>query len=256
MAPVPIAQTAAGNYFGRTTTGKGAPIPVNPNTGQIDINALIGQMVDRRKTYIYDTWTLAPGSTVTNTPINFFQTPIGQPDPYNGNVPKTPLETNMRSTGQFNPPYDMILFNLGFLFVIGNRLFDIAQIVNHGWFEFKILEKTMWMGHLWRHPPGAGFSGMSTQTTESTWNNGIPSPESIWPFGNYRKYIPPLVNFSCTLNFPETYNTMYNSSLPAWITATLGAIGASLPTISTAGNGGNGIKLIAFMNGLSDGPVQ
>ena len=249
--------TTSGTYLGKSTTGRGNPIPVNPQTGQLDINALIGQMVDRRKTYVYDTLKLAPGTTVANTPYRFFQNPIGYPDPYNGNQVKTELETNMRSSGMFNPPYDMIINNLGFLFLFNNRVFDITQIMNLGWFEFKILEKTMWMGHLWRHPPGAGVTGCSTQTTESVWQNGVPSPPDVWLFRDYKKYIPPLVNFSLTLNFPETYNTFYNSNLPASVTGVLGSgIGTSLPTLEGTAAGGNGIVLIAFMNGLSDGPVQ
>jgi len=249
-----MATPAAGMYVGRKT-GRGTEIPVNPTTGQLDINALIGQMVDRRKTYVYDTLKLAPGATVASTPYRFFQTPLGQPDPYNGNQVKTELETNMRSPGQFNPPYDMIIFNLGFLFAIDNLIFDITQIVKLGWFEFKILEKTMWMGHLWRHPPGAGFSGATSNNSESVWNNGVPEPGAIWYFGDFKKYIPPLVNFSLTLNFPETYNTFYNSTLPANVTnAALTATG--LPQITAESKGGNGIQLIAFMNGLSDGPVQ
>src|SRR5437868_3315231 len=98
----------AGTYLGKSTTGRGTPIPVD-SRGNLDINALIGQMVDRRKTYVYDTLKLPPGATVASTPYRFFQTPIGQPDPYNNNAVKTELETNMVSTGMFNPPYDMII---------------------------------------------------------------------------------------------------------------------------------------------------
>lgn len=254
MSAAATAVPASGTYLGRTKTGTGQSIPVN-SRGQLDINALIGQMVDRRKTYVYDTLKLAPGAVVASTPYRFFQTPIGQGDPYNGNLTKTELETNMRSAGMFNPPYDMIINNIGFLFLFDNRLFDITQIVKLGWFEFKILEKTMWMGHLWRHPPGAGLSGFSTQLSESVWQNGTPSPGDIWWFGDYKKYIPPMVNFSLTLNFPEILNTYYNSSLPANITAA-GISGTALPTLLTSAQGGNGITLIAFLNGLSDGPVQ
>jgi len=256
MSPAP---PASGTYLGQKTTGRGAPIPTIPSgpmAGQLDINALIGQMVDRRKTYVYDTLYLAPGATVSNTPYRFFQVPLGQPDPYNGNGVKTELQTNMTDTGKFNPPYDMILFNLGFIFLMQDRWFDVKQIVQMGWFEFKILEKTQWMGHLWRHPPGAGFSGYSTQSSESVYNNGVPMPSATWQFGDYKKYIPPSVKFSLTLNFPMTYNSFYNSSLPAEVTANLGAVGTSLPTLLPAGSGGNGIQLIAFMNGLSDGPVS
>lgn len=249
----------AGSYLGAKQTGAGQAIPTiqsGPMAGQLDINALINQMVDRRKTYIYDTLKLAPGATVATTPYQFYKNPIGQADPYNGTQIKTDVETNMTDTGKFNPPYDMILNNLGFLFNADARLFDIIQIVKMGWFEFKILEKRMWSGHLWRHPPGAGFSGYTTNSSEGVWNNGVPEPGAIWRFGDYMKYIPPMVGFSLTLNFPETYNTYYNSNLPADVTTNLGAVGTSLPQITAAGGGGNGIQLIAFMNGLSDGPVQ
>ena len=253
-----------GNYLGKQNMGNGNPIPVT-QSGDVDINALIGQMVDRRKTYVYDTLTLTPGATVTSTPYRFVQTPIGQPDPYNNNNVKTELDTNMRSTGFFNPPYDMIIYNLGFLFLFNNQLYDMEQVMQMGWFEFKILEKTMWMGHLWRHPPGAGLTGMSTQTSQQVWNNGTAKPDGIWYFGNFGKYIPPMVNFSLTLNFPESYNSYYTgtsgtaASLPADVKAELdaaGLTGTSLPYIRAQGRGGCGIKLIAFMNGLSDAPVQ
>ncbi len=255
----------SGTYLGRSNMGNGAPIPVTPS-GAVDINALIGQMVDRRKTYVYDTLTLVPGTTVTSTPYRFFQTPIGQQDPYNGTNVKTELDTNMRSPGQFNPPYDMIVNNLGFLFLFNNDLYDIQQVMQMGWFEFKILEKTMWMGHLWRHPPGAGLIGASTATSQQVWNNGTPDPGAIWYFGDFKKYIPPMVNFSLTLNFPESYNSYYTgsaagtaTSIPADINTELAAAGVAataLPTIKAQGRGGRGIKLIAFMNGLSDAPVQ
>lgn len=252
------AASVPGTYLGANRTGAGQPIPVNQTTGVVDINALIGQMVDRRKIYFYDTIKLAPGATVTNTTYQFFQQGLGQPDPYNGNLPKTLLETNVQGQGgQFSPPYDCIIFNLGFFFWWDNRLFDITQICKLGWFEFKILEKRMWWGHLQRHPAGMGLSGYTTQSNESIWTNGQPVPEQVWYFGDYKKYIPPLVHFELNLNFPETYNQYYNSNLPANVTATLGSgIGTSLPTLEAAGPGGNGIQLVAIMNGLSDAPVQ
>jgi hypothetical protein len=241
------------------------PIPMLPGTNDPDINAIIANMLDRQKSYVYDTLKLAPGTTVSSTPYRFFQVPIGQGDPYNNNIVKTELETNMRSAGMFNPPYDMILNNLGFLFCFDNLVFDITTIMRMGWFQFKILQKTMFMGHLWRHPPGAGISGMSTQTSESVWTNGVPEPGAIWAFGKYGKYIPPLVNFTLELQFPETYNTFFNgtasaNNIPAAITAKLitpGTIsGTALPTTLPVTQGGNGIQLIAFMNGIAGAPVQ
>ena len=243
-----------GSYLGASQTGSGKPIPVT-STGSVDINALVGQIVDRRKYYFYDTLKIAPGATVSSTPYMLFKNPIGQGDPYNGNITKTELDTNMTDSGKFNPPYDLILNNLGFYFLIGNNLYDIAQIVNYAWFEFKILEKRMFMGHLWRHPPGAGITGMTTGTKEFNWLNGQANPQAIYWFGDFKKYIPPLVNFSLTINFPETMNSYFNSLLGATQIAA-GQSGAALPTLLTTSQGGNGIQLIAILNGLSDSPVQ
>jgi len=253
-------------YLGRTTMGQGTPIPMTPQ-GNIDINALVGQLVDQRKDYVYDTLTLAPGATVTSQPYRLFQVPIGQQDPYNGSQTKTEQETNMRSTGQFSAPYDFILNNLGFYFLVGANLFDIATVCNMGWFEFKILQKQQFMGHLQRHPSGMGVTGYSTQPAQGNWLNGIADPKAIWWFGDWKKYIPPLTSFSLNINFSETYAQFYNASaitgtsLPSDVKAKLFDNGpltstASLPTLLPASTGGNGIKLLCIMNGISNGPVQ
>lgn len=250
--------------------GQGTQIPMTSNAaGQptIDINALVGQLVDQRKDYVYDTLTLAPGATVTSQPYRLFQVPIGQPDPYNGNQTKTEIETNMRSQGQFSAPYDFILNNLGFYFVVGTDVFDIGTICNMSWFEFKILQKQQFMGRLERHPPGMGISGMTTASSQQNWLNGIADPKAIWWFGDWKKYIPPLTNFSLNIQFTETYGQFYNAtsttstSLPASVKAKIFDSGAasavtSLPTLLPQSIGGNGVKLVVIMNGISNGPVQ
>ncbi len=54
-----------GSYLGATQTGGGKPLPVT-SSGALDINALVGQVVDRRKYYFYDTLKLAPESSKPN----------------------------------------------------------------------------------------------------------------------------------------------------------------------------------------------
>jgi hypothetical protein len=261
-----VRETDGMAYLGRTTTGQGTPIPMTPQ-GNIDINALVGQLVDQRKDYVYDTLTLAPGTTVTSQPYRLFQVPIGQQDPYNGSQTKTEQETNMRSTGQFSAPYDFILNNLGFYVLAGADVFDISTIFNMSWFEFKILQKQQFMGHLQRHPSGMGITGMTTATSQQNWINGIADPKAIWWFGDWKKYIPPLTSFSLNLNFSETYAQFYNApainslTLPSNVRARLFdstqvAATTSLPTLLSQANGGNGIKLLCIMNGISNGPVQ
>jgi hypothetical protein len=258
-------------YLGKTMMGQQTPIPMNPVTGQIDINALVDQLVDQQKTYAYDTLTLAPGTQVANQPYQIFANPIGQADPYNGGLVKTELETNLTKPREFSAPTDFILNNLGFYFLPGNLLFDIEQIINHCWFEFKILKKVLWMGHLERHPSGMGLYGMSNNATDTFIQNGVPEPSKVWHFGDWRKYIPPETTFSLTLNFTETYDAIYNgagsggtgasaNNIPATILSKLITPGqitsANRPTLLTQAAGGNGIKLICLMNGISNGPVQ
>jgi hypothetical protein len=225
-----------------------------------DINALLGGIVDRKKWYWYDTLKFAPGAQTVTTPYSWFATAQGQSDPYNNNAIKTFLETNIVGQGgQFSSPYDMVMTNLGFYFTPDAKLYDITQILKYGYFEFKILEKTFFKGHLWRHPPGAGLSGATSQTTESVWNNGVPDPGAIYYFGQWSKYIPPLTTFSLTLTFFESVGVATSGTaggtLPASAVAA-GQSGSNQPTLLTQGQGGNGLFLIAFMNGLSDGPVQ
>ena len=241
----------------KTGAGKNVPlIQTAPGGPQIpDINSIVGQMVDRGKWYYYDTLKLAPGTTVS-AQYRFFATGTGQPDPNNGNLPKFDLETNLPGLGgSFPPPYDLILNNLWFYFTSDVQLYDMNQIVKYAWFEFKILEKTFFKGHLWRHPPGAGIQGYSTKTSQAVWTNGIPAPAAVYSFGDWAKYIAPLMTFSLVINFPETINQFTNSNLGADAVAA-GQSGTTLPTLLSTGQGGNGVTLIAFMQGLTDRAVQ
>ena len=256
------------SYLGKNTMGQGTPIPTiqsGPNAGQLDINSLVGQLVDQQKSYVYDTLKLAPGATVTSQPYRMFQVPIGQGDPYNGNITKTEQETNMRSAGFFSPPYDFILNNLGFYVLIGAQLFDIQTIFNLGWFEFKILAKQQFMGHFQRHPSGMGVSGFSTVSQQQNWLNGQADPRAIWYFGDWKKYIPPQTNFTLNINFGETFQQYYNAATSASLPASIRSAffdnsylssTSTLPTLLPQAQGGNGIQLLCVMNGISNGPVQ
>jgi hypothetical protein len=245
--PTTAAVAAAGLVAGQS---------VNPP----DINALLGGVVDRKKWYWYDTLKMPAGYQTVTTAYNFFAVPQGQADPYNASAVKTALETNLTGQGgQFSSPYDLVLTNIGFKFAEDMRLYDIVQIVKYGYFEFKILEKTFFKGHLWRHPPGAGFQGFSTQNTESVWNNGIADPGAIWYLGQWSKYIPPLTTFTLTLQFFESVGVAVSGTTGGTLSASAtaaGQSGSSLPTLLTQAQGGNGAWLVGMLNGLSDGPVQ
>ena len=256
-------------YLGATKMGSGAPIPMLPNGG-LDINSLIGQMVCQQKTYNFDTLKIPSGTTVAQQPYRLFQTQMGQPDPYNGGIPKTALETSMSVSGQFAPPTDFILNNLFFYFLPGNQWFDIMQIINMGWFEFLVNKKVWWSGHLQRHPSGMGLSGFSNVAGDRSILNGVAEPSKVWHFGDWKLYIPPSVQFSLVIHFEESYDNFYNATgqggsannVPADIQtkiiapAVAGATAASRPTLLPQSAGGNGIQIIVGMNGISNGPVS
>lgn len=248
--------------------GQGSPIPMIGDN--IDINALVDRLVDQQKTYAYDLLTLAPGTQVASNPYQIFKNPIGAPDPYNGGLVKTERETNLTKSGEFSAPTDFIINNLGFFVMPGATEFDVEQIFNHCYMEFKILKKVLWQGHLYRHPSGMGLYGVSNNAGDQSWQNGVPEPSKVWHLGDWRKYIPPEVGFSLTLNFNETYDQMYNGSgsggtgaaagnIPADIQTRITAglfTSANRPTLQTQAAGGNGIQLLCLLNGISNGPVQ
>jgi hypothetical protein len=153
--------------------------------------------------------------------------------------------------------------------LLGNQLFDIEQITNFGWFEFRIIKKVMWMGHLQRHPSGMGITGVTQRANEVSWLNGVAEPSKVWHFGDWKKYIPPQVQFSLNLNFTETYDNYFNvtgqggaaTNIPADIQAKLLDTGIianaqTRPTLQRQSQGGSGIQLLCVMNGISNGAVQ
>lgn len=268
-----MALGVSGVYLGGNKMGSGAPIPViqnGPLAGQLDINALVANMVCQQKTYAYDTLKIPSGSTVAQQPYRLFQTQIGQPDPYNGGIVKTMLETNLTSGGQFSPPTDFILNNLFFYFLAGDKLFDIQQFINLCWFEFIVMKKVWWSGHLQRHPSGMGLTGLDNVTNDSNILNGVAEPSKVWHFGDWKLYIPPQVNFSLIIHFEESYDNFYNvtgqngaaANIPADIQAKIitpavaGATASSRPTLLPQSAGGSGVQLMVGMNGISNGPVS
>lgn len=212
-------------------------IPLNAK-GQPDINSILAGYTDRGIWTYYYTVKIAAGATV-GTQYSFFGASIGQADPYPLVTPAptlTKLETNIPNANFFNPPRDLILDQLGFHFEIDTRLQDIQSFVKNSYFEFKIDDKIFFEGKLWKHPPGTGVSGVSTQTSESTYGLGQPNFQATFRFGNFAKYIAPLQRYSLIVYFPEATPTLLAASGPQGT--------------------GVGTWLIAFMKGLTDRAVQ
>jgi len=235
------------------------PVPVTAS-GALDVNALIGMMVDRCPWQWYDTLKLAPGATVVSS-YTLFAQPKGQPDQYNGNQTKTFVETNMTNGSMFTAPHDLLLQRIGFEFFADTRLYDIEQFLKFAYFELNIDEKPFFRAPLQIHPAGTGLSGATAQTGESSWTNGTPNPYATRSFGQYSRYIPPLMNFGVTIYFPETVGAATNTAGGATTNLSAaqianGQTAAALPTLLTQGQGGAGLWLKVYLDGLTDRPVQ
>jgi hypothetical protein len=224
-------------------TGSGAPIPINQQTGAVDINALIGGMVDRGFWQYYYRLSLAVSTTIA-AQYTLFNAANGSADPYPLVAAHvlTQVETNMPNSASngFNPPRDLVLDQIGFSFSADTRLVDQITFCKYSYFELKIIDKVFYGGHIDQYPSGGGIGGFSTQDSESAWNIGTPNPHATRRFSaNLCKYIAPQMNWSLVLYFPPTS----------------GPAGAA-PSTATAANGGNGVTLDIYLNGLTDRAVQ
>ena len=192
-----------------------------------DINSIMAGWIDRGPWQYWDTLRVEPG--VLASSYSLFANPIGQTDPVTAAV-KTKLDTNMQRGNQFPPPRCLVLMQLGFYFGSEMLKGDIDNVINGTYFEFRIDEKIFFEGHLWQCPPGTGLTGVSTRTAESVWTLGVPAPGYSRRYGEFSKYIAPLQQFSMTLTLPGTP-----------------------PTMDAAGPG---LRLIPFLDGLTDRAVQ
>lgn len=209
-------------------------VPVDA-MGRPDINSIIGEMVDRGVWTYYYTLKIAAGAAVAVS-YALFNAALGSADPYPLTTPApvlTKVETNIPTAPFFTAPQDLILDSIGFEFVNDGRLADIVAFIKNSYFEFKIDSKIFFEGQLDMYPNGTGVSGYSTQTSESSWTIGVPNYHSRNRFGNYAKYIAPLQRYSMTVYFPE-----------------------ATPTLLTTGQGGVGLWLKTYLNGLTDRAVQ
>lgn len=198
-------------------------------SGGRNTNAVMPNVVDRGPWFVWDTVQVAAAGTVVSQ-YNLFSTPIGQPNPWTNNSQKTKLQTNMTNSNQFSPPKCMLVRRLGFYMSSRMLKGDIDLIWDNCYMEFKIDDKIYHEGQLYKFPPGAGMSGLTTQSGIGAFNNGLPSIAYCVDFGDWAKYIAPLQNFTLNIFFPGTLPTMDPNG-----------VGWYQPT---------------FIDGLNDRPVQ
>lgn len=195
-----------------------------------DTNSVMNGWVDRGPWFYYDTLTAAAGATLQNS-YQLFSVQVGGQNPLTA-AAKTIIETNMVRGNQFPPPRCLLLQCVGFYFSSSMRLADITSVLDGGLLRLTIDEKVFHEGPLVYYPGGAGLQGNSTRTGESVYTLGLPSPMSTRRYGAWSKYIAPLQQFNVSILFPAT------------------------PTLTTADNGGTGLRMQCTLDGLTDRSVQ
>jgi hypothetical protein len=244
----------ASSMYQNYKTSQGTPVPINPQTGSVNINALVGSMVSRDIWAYYYTLKLAAGATLAAS-YSLFNAASGTTDPYplSGSPVLTHVETNMPSTAAngFSAPRDLIMDQIGFYFLPGGcgaansgpgtyaNITDMYTFCQYSYFEFKIIDKIFSEGFLELQPPGVGFAGYTTNSNASIVTLGLSSPHAVNRMNNFAKYLAPLMPWSLTIFFPS-------GSGPQ----------AASPVLLTQSAGGNGLWLKSFLKGLTDRAVQ
>jgi hypothetical protein len=195
-------------------------------TQAVDLNAIMASWVDRGLWHYYDTISI-PQAGVGAASYQPFSIPLGQ-----GSPAKTKIQTNMRASNMFPSTVGLILDYLGFYFSPSTILADQILFIENYYFTFRIDNKIFFEGLSWMQPPGYGVSGATAKTNESAWGLGLPDFRSVLRFGDFSKYIAPLMPFSLEFIAPNP------------------------PTFTSTANGGFGVTLVPFMHGLTDRSVQ
>jgi len=228
-------------------------VPVSAS-GAVDMNALIQGTADRVTGNYYYTLKLAAGTTM-NAQYNLFNAALGDPDPYplTSLTPGTSapmlskVETNIpaKSSSGLPIPYDIVVDSIGCYIDPTTIKADVDMFRQYGYFEFAILSKVQWDGKFEAYPAGMGLSGFTTQSNESGWQLGDPSPNAKKRFGQYGKYLAPQLQWSFNIFFPPTSGPVVSGSIVA----------PSLLASNATPTAGVGLMFRTYLFGLIDRPV-
>ena len=212
-----------------------------------ELSLIMGSMVDRSVWRWWDR-TLA----VAGVPeICFFTIPVNGVNPLTGRL-KTFRETNMLQSGQLAAPYSSIIAQVGFEILSSDAVVD--EFYNACWMEFFILHKVFLRGPLWRFRAGNGYQPVDvgfklpdahavpeeyrelydTTLAELDRTLGyfsdcrtLSGPQAGYRLKELARYLPPLCQFGLKLYFP-----------------------AGIPRCC------NGLEVCAYLDGLTDIPIQ
>jgi len=165
-------------------------------------NSIMAGFVDRGPWQFWDT-AFFTNATAIPDQINFFSIPVNGQNTQGvagitSGLPKTKFMTNMRDDNKLVPPECLLLMRIGIQFSSNFLKPDIDKFLNSYWMELKIDQKIFHQGWLIDFPAGGGLSGVSENSGESVYVNGLPTPTFQRKYGDWAKYIAPEQFFSVT----------------------------------------------------------
>ncbi len=128
--------------------------------------------------YLYDKITVAVATAVGTSQV-FFSVPIGGTQ---NAVVKTKQQTNMEQVSQLPAPQHFNATALEIFFATNMLKTDIDSVLNNYYLEFWIGQKIYAEGPLFKFPGGAGLAGVSQQSGQQTFSNGVPNPMAVVDF--------------------------------------------------------------------------
>lgn len=207
------------------------------------INPIMPNSADIVSWVLYDRFNFVAGATVPNQ-FNFFTAPIGAGG-------KTKIDTNMELVQQLPAPLWMNVTGIGFWFGSDTIKLDIDLIVNSSYIEFWVGQKVYLEGPLQCFPGAAGLAGVSTQTNESVFTNGVPGP------GNYFDVRLPAGLGLGGGNVSDGLigiTILQNQQFSVRVLAPGG--GATLTAAAAVPTPGNGARVMAYLYGILSRGVQ
>ncbi len=123
--------------------------------------------------FLYDRQFTA-ANTTTAVEYDFFTTPIGGA--------KTRQDTNMTQVQQLPNPQHFNCTSAQFYFSSQMTSLDIGKFLDTYYTEFWIGDKIYAQGPLMKFPAGAGLNGFTTNSAQSAFSNGFPSPNAVIDF--------------------------------------------------------------------------
>lgn len=143
------------SFFREAVKWNRRPNPIAPNQADI-VNWVL-----------YDRISFTAGSTVPNN-FKFFVVPIGTNS-------KTKVDTNLEQVSLLPNPLWMNVIGIGYMFSTNAIKNDIDAFLTSEYMEFWVSQKVYLEGRFECFPSGTGLYGQSDQTSQATWNVGLPA---------------------------------------------------------------------------------